>query len=80
MFPRPAGISTTRDIFAVAHDQNSDMLLANYKGLMETFVLNTKADGSDIKEIIAAVQPKKVLVTGEHVPTYLNEFRNVCKT
>ena len=78
-FSRPAGISASRDIFAVAHDQRSDKLLENYKGLIETFVLNTKADGSDIKEIIAAVQPKKVLVTGQYVPAYLNEFKNVCK-
>jgi hypothetical protein len=78
-FSRAGSFPAGREVFAVAHDQESDLLLEPFKGLIETFVFNTKADGSDLKEIISAVQPKKVLVTGNNVAGYVDEFRNLCK-
>lgn len=74
-FSRPFNIPADRDIFAVAHDQDSYESIKPFEGLYQNFIINSKADGSELKEIISAVQPRKVLITGEHVQHYLQELK-----
>lgn len=78
-FSRPFNIPADRDVISVAHDQDSYDALEPYRDIIKTYILNTKADGPELKEIITAVQPNKLVVTGTHVQTYLNEFASLVK-
>ena len=78
-FSRPFRIPADRDVISVAHDQDSYESLEPYKDMFNTFILNTKADGPELKEIITAVQPTKLVVTGTHLQNYLSEFSGLVK-
>lgn len=78
-FQRTFNLPEGRDIFAVAHDVGSYLMLEDYRDFYETFALNTKADGPELKEIIAAAQPDRILITGQYVQKYLNEFKSLSK-
>ena len=74
-YTRPFKLPSDQDIFAVGHDSRSYEALNKFDGLYEVFLLNTRADGPELKEIIAGVQPKKILVTGEHIQHYMQQLK-----
>lgn len=78
-FSRPTKLAQaqSQDVFCVSHDEQSFDNTESFEGLSERFLLNNKADGPELKEIITAVQPKKVLITGPYTSDYVHELKSL---